>query len=122
MTDELATFAALHEQNLQAKEEATDAPFTEAEMEEIRARARGDAKDVLCIDYWSDDLKPKNHQLRPGALSLKGAPTNAGCRYMLADAYPFTSDRNKDGFKYWMKAHLDHKAQCAACRSGMSIL
>jgi hypothetical protein len=103
--------------------EATDAPYTEAEMEEIRGRARGAfAEDMLCVDYWSDDLKPKHHQPRPGALSLKGSPRNAGCLFVLAEPFQFTSERNKNGFAKWSRMQLGHKEQCAACRAGTSIL
>jgi hypothetical protein len=120
---ELETFAALAAANAHAKEEATDAPYTEAEMAEIRARARGEvAEELLCVDYWTDELKPKHHQPRPGALSLKGSPRNAGCLFVLADPFAFTDKRNKDGFAKWSQMHLTHKEQCAACRAGTSIL
>lgn len=126
--EEMAKLAVLHAANVESKQEATDAAFTPEEMEEIRARARGDlditatAEERLCVDYWGADLQPKNHQPRPGTLSIKGHAVSAGCNYVLADPFPYTAKKNEQGWKLWRHATLTHKEQCLACRLGTSIL
>lgn len=101
--------------------EATDKPYTDEELEEIRARARGDikAEEALCTDFWSDDIRPRPHHPRPGALVVRGSPIAFNCRYMLVDYYRFSSDKR---FERWIDMIHKHKSQCLACRQGTSIL
>lgn len=104
--------------------ELTDAPYTEEELEVIRARARGDqpAEELLCIDHWAEELQPKNHQLRPGYLMVKGAAVAGGCKYVLFDYLRFITPKQLEGWKRWSQMTLTHKKQCLACRLGTSVL
>lgn len=115
----------LHDSMLAPDEgEATTAPYTDEELELIRARARGDqpAEELICVDYWADELKPKGLQPRPGYLMHRGSPIAGGCRFVLHDALFIRGKREEEGWKRWSEMTIKHKNQCQACQMGTSLL
>lgn len=116
-----ALFDRMHQPSTEA---ATDTPFSEEEMAEIRARATGNvsAEQALCIDFWGPELQPKDHQPRPGLLQVRGSATAGGCRWTLFDPLYIRNKRQKDGWMQWSQMVMRHKEQCQACREGTSVM
>lgn len=114
-------FETMHEPST---EEATDAPYTEAELEEIRNRVSEDVKpeEALCVDFWGPEHQPKDHQPRPGYLMVRGHAVAGGCIYMLFDPLYIRTKEQRKGWDRWTQMLFSHKRQCKACSTGKAIL
>lgn len=100
--------------------DVAEQPFTPEEIEELRKGAREGvgAEEVLCTDWWSDDMKPAGHVENPGRLMWRGHAVSWGCIYVLGPPLLLRSQAEIKGWNWWSERHLKHKSTCKACSQG----
>lgn len=116
-----ALFERMHVKSTEIAVDVSDRPFTAEEIEALR-KPTVTAEEALCIDFWGEEQRPKNHQLRPGSLMVRGHAVAGGCLFVLFDPLYIRSQKQVDGWKNWSGMLIRHKEQCLACRKGTAMM